>query len=355
MAPTVARACDAPAMRWLAAVALAGCMSPVVHFGSGKSAEEAQHDALGELVPPQLSIEGTWHGTVKDAKIRVYADDEYRAQNLQWRTTFEDALLYANQVLASKFGVRIEAEYQVWNRSAGGAPLADSLAALEKQDPGTDVLTVVGLTSALSMVSSNVEQLGLASIGGRHLVIRGYADRHEREVFDHVFHDLPQEQRESLYQARRRHKTTTLLLHELGHNFGAPHQEVSSSLMNPMYSDHWAAFDNTSRETIRAGLDARLHRAGPAPPTVAAVSSGPATPAVQADVVVLVDRLNRWSVGGNVINSTTLEGMFELTFRDDPGAAVVIKLEPGASPGAAKIAADIAKKTGLTRVTITGP
>ncbi len=82
-------------------VVLAGCMSPVMHFGAGKSSKEAQHDTLNEFVPAQLSIEGPWRGPIKDAKVRVFADHDYRAQNLSWQKTFGEELVYANASLAT--------------------------------------------------------------------------------------------------------------------------------------------------------------------------------------------------------------------------------------------------------------
>src|SRR5687768_1790648 len=103
-------------MKWLLVVGLVGCMSPVMHFGEGKSAKQAQHDTLStHFFPAPLATEGPWRGPIKDAKIRVYAADAYRAQNRNWRGTFDEGLEYANAVLGPNFGVRLVADYREWN------------------------------------------------------------------------------------------------------------------------------------------------------------------------------------------------------------------------------------------------
>src|SRR5664279_2676299 len=112
-------------MKWGVALGLVGCISPVMHFGSGKSATQAQHDTLEEFTPGRLSTEGTWQGPVAEATIRVYADDEYRAQNIHWQQTFGEELDYANAVLGPQFGVKLVADKRVWNHHAPGNGLSE--------------------------------------------------------------------------------------------------------------------------------------------------------------------------------------------------------------------------------------
>ena len=110
----------------IVAIALAcGCFvaSPVVRFGGGKSPEQAQHQVLGELIPPQLAMEPRWTGDVRTLKIRVWADDDHRAQNVHWQRVFGEQLDYANAVLAASFGIRLEAEYRSWSHHAPGGSL----------------------------------------------------------------------------------------------------------------------------------------------------------------------------------------------------------------------------------------
>lgn len=217
------------ALKWGVLLFLVGCIvSPVMRFGGGKSAPQAQHETLGKFTPGRLSFEPRWKGPVAEAKIRVYADDEYRAQNRKWQEAFDELLEYVNAVLRANFGVRLTAEYRPWNHHAPGATLEEHLAQLRELDAGGDVLTVVGLTSSLSLASATFEQLGYASISGRHMVVRGYADLAERSAYQRAFSELSADELENAFDVMRRHKTASIFLHELGHNLGAEHDAAES-------------------------------------------------------------------------------------------------------------------------------
>jgi biopolymer transport protein ExbD len=259
-------------MKYLAALAVAAaCVTPPIHFGAGKSAREAQHDRLSELLPPSLDMAKQWTGELRTAKLRVWADDDFRAQNVNWRQTVGEELEYANAVLEPVLGVHVFAEYRDWDyRAPAGSTLDDVLTALAQRDPGDDVLSVVGLTSSLSLVTATFEQLGLAQLAGHHAVLRGYADLEERAAFERAFPDLPVDERAAALEARRRHKTTVLLLHELGHNLGIDHDPAPGTIMNALYSDQATALGDHARQVALATLDARLnHReVAAAPPPV---------------------------------------------------------------------------------------
>src|SRR2546421_8669858 len=107
-----------------AAVLLCGCLfmqTPVMRFGAGKSPEEAQQQRVTQLTPPALVVSDRWAGEVSVAKIRVWADDDFRAQNVRWQSTFADELAYANEVLGPMFGIQLTAEYREWSRHAPGS------------------------------------------------------------------------------------------------------------------------------------------------------------------------------------------------------------------------------------------
>jgi predicted Zn-dependent protease len=308
---------------WLASACL---ISPVMHFGEGKSARESQHDIATEHVAPS-SFERShdWDGRISSARIRVWADDAYRAQNLHWQQTFEDELEHANEVLGGMFGVRLVAELRSWSRAAPAATLEDTLRALAELDPGDDVLTVVGLTSSTAIVAATFEQIGVAEVGGHHLVLRGYADLEERKTFDRLFTELRPEERELLYQARRRHKTTGLLLHELGHNLGAGHVPDEDTLMHASYSEHAATFDPHSRAVILAGVDRWLRRgqSAAADPAPAAADPAPAAPPAgkAATLVIDLDATGKASANGTPVDDARLDALFAGPER--PGEVVV--------------------------------
>lgn len=333
------------AMRKLVSVlVLSGCFvaSPVVRFGGGKSANEAQHDRAAELTPPVLVADQEWQGEIRTEKVRVWADDDYRAQNVHWERTFGEEVDYANQVLGALAGIKLVPEYHSWQHHEPGHTLEEDLADLTQQDPGDGVLTVIGLTSSIGLVSATFDQIGIAATPGNHMMLRGYADVEERAAFERYFKKLTAEERESLYVARRRHKTTALLLHELAHNLGAPHSVVADTIMYPIYSDRSAAFDSQS-------TDLMLARLGRKPAAIAQ-----ATPAVMQHPVlaISVDATGQLILGGRTLDDDSLDGLLQLSFKDDPDTEVVVKAAKSAPHAAVIKVLDHAKAAGLKRMAI---
>ncbi|HEX4421764.1 MAG TPA: matrixin family metalloprotease [Kofleriaceae bacterium] len=261
-------------MKWMVVVVVfgAGCIiSPVIPIGgNGKSSRELQHDTLSTLLPAQLTAQARWTGEVRVAKLRVWADDEYRAQNLRWEHGFDQELDDANQVMVPMLGVRLAAEYRPWTHHAPGDTLSEHLEALARQDPGDDVPFVVGLTSSLSLVAATFEQIGVANLGGHHVVVRGHADLEERKMFERAFPDLDREEREAALEARRRHKVVAVLLHELSHSLGALHETAPDMVMSPTYSHHAASVGDRNRALMLIELDERLKPAAQRDPRGAA-------------------------------------------------------------------------------------
>ncbi|HMG21802.1 MAG TPA: matrixin family metalloprotease, partial [Kofleriaceae bacterium] len=260
------------------------------------------------VAPSSYERAHDWDGRISTVRIRVWADDAYRAQNIHWQQTFEDQLEHANEVLGGMFGVRLVAELRSWSRAAPDATLEDSLGALAELDPGDDVLTVVGLTSSLGIVAATFEKLGVARVGGRHMVLRGYADLEERKMFDRFFTELRSDERDLIYQSRRRHKTTGVLLHELGHNLGVEHVADEDTLMHAAYSEHTAKFDPHSRERILASFDRWLRRGQAAAVDPAPAAPGPAK--AQARLVIDVDHTGKVSTNGNTLDDAQLDALF---------------------------------------------
>ena len=333
---------------WLFVIIASGCymQSPVMTFGAGKSAKEAQIDHANKLTPPTLvALDEGWPGQVSVAKIRVYADDDFRAQNVRWRDTFAEQLAYANEVLGPLLGVRLEAEYREWHHRLVGAKLDDQLNALRQFDPGTDVLAVVGLTSALSLVSATFEHLGMASSPGRHMMLRGYAFGYEKVVFERAFKELRPEDRDALYQARRRHKSTAIFLHELGHNLGVMHEDLPDTIMNATYSERSASFTPEARDTMLATIDQRLGRARPKP-------TRPAPKEVHPTLVIRVDAAGDPSIGGNTIDEPTLDELLRMSFADDRDTQIVVKAARATPKAAVVKILERAKAAGLRRLAI---
>ena len=336
-------------MKWVVVLVLVGCISPVMRFGGGKSAPQAQHDTLTTFVPGRLSIEKTWTGSVTDARIRIYADDEYRAQNRRWREAFDERLDYVNAVLAAKFGVRLVPDFHDWNHHAAGASLAEHLAALEALDAGNGVLAVVGLTSSLGLAAATFEQLGVATLAGRHMVIRGFADLVERKAFERAFPDLSADERENALVTMRIHKNASLFLHEFGHTMGADHDAVADTLMSASYSRSATAFTAAAAATILRTLDHRLGRTPasvpeqPAPPVTAA------KPKVHAKVRVVV------VADGAVVDGVSHEDgelnlLFSVQASIDGDADIIVSKGAGATPARLTDIVERLKAAGLKNV-----
>jgi biopolymer transport protein ExbD len=202
----------------------------------------------------------------------------------------------------------------------------------------------VGMVSALSLVSATFDQLGLGSLPGRHLVMRGYADIFERKAFDVMFPDLQAEERDALHRARRRHKSAAILLHELGHNLGVSHEQLADTIMNARYSDKSASFTPEARDTMLATVDQRLARKRiqkRAPPAEA-----------HPTLEVGVDANGRASIGGNTIDDATLDELLKMSFADDRNTQVLVKAAPGAPHSAVVKILDRAKAAGLQKLSI---
>ena len=339
-------------------VMVCGCLSPVIRFGGGKSEHEVQQEEYGRVTPTSFAGHHEWAGDVRTARIHVWADDAYRAQNLHWQQTIEGQIEAANEVLAATFGVRLVADYRVWQRHAPGASLEESLDALDELDAGEDVLSVVGLTSSISLVSTTFEQLGFASVEGRHMIIRGYADVEERKVFEAAFTELSAEERDLLYQSRRRHKTTTVLLHELGHNLGAEHVPTEDTLMHETYSERSSAFDPQSHEVILAALDQRLHRGRSAPAAEPTTPESPTRVAARAThhkLAVNINDAGQYSAGSHTLDDATLDGLFRQYFTDDPDTEIVVTAAKHAPRAAVIDLLDRAKAIGLQRFSLAAP
>jgi len=343
-------------------------MTPVMHFGEGKTAKQAQHDTMNELGPARLVTGEKWKGDVETRKIRVWADQQYRTQNRNWQKSFEDPLGLANLVITPIFGLRLVAEYVVWDRYEPGSTLADDMAALQEQDPGNDVFAVVGLTSSLPLVSSTFEQLGLGALGGRHIVLRGYNDLEERKMYANAFPDLRAEERELALEHLRHHKTAVVLLHELGHVLGVDHETDSTTIMNASYSNHATAFSPHARAVMLHSVDQRLHRKSDAPEVATAPTtptqppspppspSPPSPPTASAPpkvhhapIIIRVTTKGTTIVDGKLLEAEALDALLKATFAEDPETKIVINEDRKVPTGAVGELIDRAKAIGFTK------
>lgn len=333
-------------------VALAGCMTPVMTFGSGKSAKQAQHDTMSEMGPGRLATDEKWKGELVTKRIRVWADEPYRTQNRQWQKTFEEPLELANLVIEPIIGVHLVADYAVWERNVPGSRLEDDLRALQEKDPGDDVFAVIVLTSSLPLVSATFDQLGLAMMNGRHIALRGYADLAERKMYANAFPDLRAEEREMALVQLRHHKTAVVLLHELGHLLGVAHEIEEDTIMNAGYSAHATSFSAAARQVMVRAADERIGRArGAGAAKVVVAPPPPPAPVVvtpHAPIVIRVTRRSFTLVEGKVVAPAALDALLKAAVAQDPGTKIVIAEDKGVPTGVVGALIDRAKALGLS-------
>ncbi len=288
-----------------------------------------------------------WRAT---RKIRVWADDQYRAQNVRWQQSFEEPLERANLVLTSLFGLRLVPEYREWERHVPGSTLAADLEALAERDPGRDVLLVVGLTSSLPLVSSTFGDLGYASVGGSHLIVRGYADLEERQLYADAFRDLLPEERELALLARRHHKTAVVLLHEIGHTFGFDHDAEQDTLMNKSYSHRASTFSSQARDVMLRTLEQRLGRApstGESRETIATIQPPPKPSGPTAPLVFHVTPTGDLEIGGKIVDKLEVGNLLEAAFARDRNTEIIIRRSRKAPSAALEPIVDRATAIGL--------
>jgi tetratricopeptide (TPR) repeat protein len=243
---------------------MAAMMAVVIALGSacaglqaGAGATSEAKGSAGQLFPMLLTARSAWTGETRAAKLRIWADQEYRAQNPRWQEDLDDYVAYANRVLIPMLGVGLVPEYREWDHRVQGDELAGELAALVQTDPGDDVMWVVGVTAGAGGDSTSFERLGSAHLG--HVLVRGYVEGEQRKALERAFPEASADERRDAVVARRRHETTVVLLHQLAHSLGALHESEPDGIMSASYSPAAvASIDEGNRRRMLSALDERL-------------------------------------------------------------------------------------------------
>jgi hypothetical protein len=239
-------------------VLVAAALSTIAGCAGSNQAARRSAD-LGKAMPADLEP-GTHHeGDVKVAKVRVLADADFRAQTPKWQAHITDEIDYANSLLTPMLGVRLEvAEIRAWDHQAPDAPLRETLAAAAEAAPGDDVSWVIAFTTPPATPTNAFDELGMTEPFGRYVVVRGYDDQGQRATFAKMFADVPVKDAGDVLDARRRHKQTCVLLHQLGHSLGAIHETDPSWIMHATYEAQQSTISDRNRELMQLALDERL-------------------------------------------------------------------------------------------------
>jgi predicted Zn-dependent protease len=205
----------------------------------------------GDSPPPTLA-------KVRTMRVRARATPRHIAEITDWQRRFSEMLEDANRVLVPTLSVRLEITTATeWSPRAPDDALAAQLAELAATDPGDDVDWVIGLTGSVPRFEESFRELGMAHMPGKHAVLRAINDARELEAIEKAFPDLSEADRSKLFLARKRHKRATVLLHEIGHTLGAPHQPVPSAIMTPRYGIAVESYGPAAAELLRVAVDDR--------------------------------------------------------------------------------------------------
>jgi tetratricopeptide (TPR) repeat protein len=210
-------------------------------------------------------------------RARVYVDEGFQ-RRVHWREHVGEIVDRVNQVLSPAFGVTLEADVRPWPRATNIEELPAILSALYELDPGTDVDHVIGFTGALPFASESHHELGLATLPGKHFVMRAMNGAEELRLLEKYYPTLDHEDRRELLERRNAHKELAVFVHEWAHNHGAQHDGQPSSYLASGYSHIASHFSPENGRLIADALDR-------APPPVAASSGRAVAPVDDARAI----------------------------------------------------------------------
>lgn len=231
-------------------------------FGSGKRPAYNRYTAQkrasksyrpAELEPPERAARAD---RVVEMKVRAWADRDYRSKP-HWQVHLRGKIAEVNRFLRVGFGVVLAVELETWDREGPAEDLSALVADLARHDPGTDVDFVLGLVGAPPKFTVSHDELGRASVLGKHMVVRDMNDAEESRNIEQVFSYLSRSDRHQLYLARKHHKETVVLLHEWAHTLGAIHEYQQGGIMRPTYDHTSAAFSEANAQLIELSLELR--------------------------------------------------------------------------------------------------
>jgi hypothetical protein len=228
--------------------------------------KQAQQHAAQRSTPKQLSTD-TWTApriAHRVLKVRAYATPGYTVSVVDWQKQFAQLVERANAVLGPEFDAELEVdELRTFPNPVSEEKLDGLLHQLSTLDTASDVDWVVGLAVASPHFAVSPDDLGIAELPGRHIVLRAMSDAHEYEAITRDFTELSEDARQKLYRVRKQHKLCTTLLHEIAHTLGVPHELSAVSLMNPRYHVEAGDFSDEAAQIIRASLASRASAASP--------------------------------------------------------------------------------------------
>jgi hypothetical protein len=252
---TPLRALAARGVVAVSVVALAGCYDS--RWGETK---RAQQRAAQVATPAALRPAGDDDARARVAtfRVRIVATARYAGQTVDWQKQTREVVVLANRILEASAGARLQIERLAeWSAMTADDDLPGALAALRAADAGDDVDWVIGMVGGLPRVTASFHDVGRADVLGKHIVLRAAAREGEHDRIEQSFDELGEDERARLRRDRKLHRALTMLLHEVGHTLGAPHEEAIASIMHPAYDPKMAGFSMQATEMMRIAVDRR--------------------------------------------------------------------------------------------------
>jgi hypothetical protein len=242
----------------LAGVLLSAC----VYYDSrwGQATAEQKH-AAARLRPAQMEARRETSGVVaRHATIRACATAAYAAETLDWESRFEELVRNASSVLEPSLGLTLRSAGTAhWQPPHGEGSLATIIADLPSCE-GAEADWVVALVQSTPKIVSDFHVLGRGREYSPYLAVRASNDPAELEALTRSLPDLDEATRAKLYSDRKRHKTLTVFLHELGHTLGGLHRTAKDTIMSSAYQSAARGYDVPTLTLLRAGLEIRLDK-----------------------------------------------------------------------------------------------
>jgi predicted Zn-dependent protease len=230
----------------------------------GAQIQERKAVDVSKLGPATLEATKPKEGEPRDAKVLVWVDPGIRALP-NWKDDITEQIDYAGQLLVPLLGVRLKVEaFKDWDRT--GDP-STALQELATTDDGKEVIWVIGYVTPGDSASKAMSELGQAQLLGKHVVVRGWAEKQETDVLAASLPDLKPTERNEVLAAHKRHKQSVVLLHMLARTLGAIAESDPAWIANPMYSQKQASFADRTRDLMQTAIDRKL--GGDATPVIA--------------------------------------------------------------------------------------
>jgi len=217
----------------------------------------AEHRAsMTRYLPATLESGRKWDGEIRNAKIRIYADDQVRALP-HWKEDITDQVDYANQLFQPLVGARLTVEsFKDWTRT--GNP-EDALRELTQLDKGDGVTWVLGYVAPLEASSNVMSSLGDAQTLGHHVTLRAWAQAPELEALAGRLPNPKDPERAEVVNAHHRHKQAVVLLHMLATTLGAIAEVDPTWIQHVTYSPTQDRFSNRNAELLQLAIYGRLN------------------------------------------------------------------------------------------------